>query len=227
MDEVEQAALDASLIEPLTVPAPVSDRAGQQRANVAARRSHNKVPYPDAGFPEDTPPGLARASADQPKQRRKRRTKAEMEALRSFEAASDDASDATVAAPAKRSGGRRPTGKLTGDDVTQGVTLAFAGVAMLTRQAHWAIDPREVKPWASEAAELLNRIPAKYVRAVTDMSGYLIVGTGVYGCVAPRLAESQRIAAEKRAAALAARQAEAVNGAQEHINSNRLEGVPW
>ena len=111
----------------------------------------------------------------------------------------------------RRSRGR--AAKLTGGDVSAAIQLATGIYAQLTDQAYWVIPETESKQWSGELAELLNRIPSKYVRAATDLSGYAIVATGIYSSVKPRLDMSADIRREKeaikRAKALATEQPEA------------------
>jgi hypothetical protein len=106
--------------------------------------------------------------------------------------------ESTDEKPAAGRSRARRSAKVTGDDVCAMVGLSSSLVAMVTQQGHWYIPEKEVKPWATEAAELLNRIPSKYAKAVTDFSGYIVVGVGIYGCCKPRYDESIRIAHERK-----------------------------
>lgn len=148
--------------------------------------------------PASVPATPAAESSDPPKRTRKRRTNASAaaEGLDAYEAAEGD----LLAAPkpaATRSHKRQA--KLTGSDIAGAVELASGLYAMFTKQAHWAIPAAEVKPWGDDAAQLLNRIPSKYVRAATDLSGYATVAIGIYGAVKPRVDYSADLRREQLA----------------------------
>lgn len=87
----------------------------------------------------------------------------------------------------------RRSSKVTADHVVSMTCQAFGLVALLTKRGHWVVQPDEVKPWAGEAASILNSIPLRYVKAFANTSGYLIVGIGLYGVVAPRIAMDQML----------------------------------
>lgn len=136
-----------------------------------------------------TPPAEKRT-----RQRPKRGGATTADALDSYEAAVEGE---TAPEKPKRVRASRSS-RLTAADVCGAVNLASSLAAMFTQQAHWVIPETEVKPWAADAAELLNRIPSRYVRAASDMSGFITVGVGVYGCMKPRIDESARINAARR-----------------------------
>lgn len=88
--------------------------------------------------------------------------------------------------------------KITGKDVETVISHGFTLVAILTGQGHWIVPADEIKPWSADAADILNRIPSKYIKGAAMASGYVSVGFGLYSVVAPRMAETQRIANERR-----------------------------
>lgn len=142
-------------------------------------------------------PGTVPATpADKPKRTRRSRAKVNANAAAEAMDVFEDAQVEAATEPKKRT--RSRSAKLTGDDVAGGVHLASSLAAMMTQQPHWMIPEAEVKPWAADAAALLNRIPSQYVKAVTDVSGFITVGVGIYGCMKPRLDESARIAAARK-----------------------------
>ena len=158
--------------------------------------------------PESVAPTPAALSDEKPKRtRRKRSTSAEAAGLDAFD--EFKAENPEVTKPT-RSRGR--AAKLTGGDVSAAVQLGTGIYAQLTGQGYWLIPEAESKAWAGELAALLNRIPSKYVRAATDLSGYAIVATGIYSSVKPRLDMSADIrreqAAIKRAKAMATQPAD-------------------
>jgi hypothetical protein len=95
-------------------------------------------------------------------------------------------------APKKRAATRRAS-KLTGDDVSKGITLISQLVVLMTQQQHWYIPPEETRPWAGEAANLLNRIPPKWIQAATSASSIIVVTVGVYQTIMPRLLISKQL----------------------------------
>jgi hypothetical protein len=101
-------------------------------------------------------------------------------------------------APAKRQPARR-TAKLTGQQVSQGITLVSQLIVLNTGRQHWYIPPEETKDWADEAAKLLNRIPGRWVNAVTNASSAVVVAVGVYKTVVPRLMIDRELAEQERA----------------------------
>ena len=143
-----------------------------------------------------TPAAESTAEPEKPKRTRKSRAKGAADAgLDAYEAAIGE----TIPAPKTGSTRSRRSAKLTGSDVSAAIVLGTGIYAQLTQQGHWVIPEDESKKWAGELADLLNRIPSKYVRAATDMSGFLIVGTGIYASVKPRLDYSADLRREKAA----------------------------
>lgn len=129
----------------------------------------------------------------------------------------------------KRGRGRPRAAKITGDDVAGAVSLFGSLAAMFTKQAHWIIPPEEVKPWSGEAAELLNRIPSKYVAAAAGFSGYLTVAAGIYGTIQPRIALSDQINRQRAAATRTASQNGSAADTAADARAAGLLGadVPW
>jgi len=119
----------------------------------------------------------------------------------------------------------RRAAKLKGDDVAAMVQHASVLVAMLMQQEHWVIPADEVKPWSGDAAELLNRVPAKYVAAAANASGFATVAIGIYSTLKPRIDYSQKLNAEQRAKRAAMR--EQAEADQASAGSLAGEGVPW
>jgi len=157
--------------------------------------------------PESVAPTPAALSDEKPKRtRRKRSSSAEAAGLDAY----DEFKAEEPAAKPTRTRGR--AAKLTGGDVSAAVQLGTGIYAQLTGQGYWLIPEAESKAWAGELAALLNRIPSKYVRAATDLSGYAIVATGIYSSVKPRLDMSADIrreqAAIRRAEAMATQPAD-------------------
>lgn len=166
-----------------------------------------------------------------PPRRRGRRPKAERESGAPRVVTMDDIAaelDEPAAKPS-RSGSRRAK-KITGDDVCGMVHFASVIVAMGTQQSHWEIPEAEVKPWAGDAAELLNRIPAKYVSGAASFGGFVTVGIGIYTSVKPRLDESTRINRERalaKRAAVTDRPAERDTHPLDSMPGTIGADVPW
>lgn len=81
----------------------------------------------------------------------------------------------------------RRSSKLKGADVQKMFEYGSGTAVMLGAKDFWYINGAEVAPFSDEMAELLNRIPAQYVRGFFDFSGYLTIAIGLYGVVKPRL----------------------------------------
>lgn len=92
----------------------------------------------------------------------------------------------------KRQASRRST-KLTGNDVAKGLSLLSQIAVFSTGHPHWYIPPQEVEPWAGEAANLLNRIPAKWIKPFADSASIFTVVLGVYSTLAPRIAQERAL----------------------------------
>lgn len=88
--------------------------------------------------------------------------------------------------------------KLTGKHVTEGVVQLGALAAMFTGHTHWVIAPSEVTPWAAETADLLNKIPSRYVDSVLNLSGFFVIGAGMYRTFGPRIAASSALMAQDK-----------------------------
>lgn len=93
--------------------------------------------------------------------------------------------------------GRRST-KLSGQDVSDLIEMTSQIAVLMTDYPHWHIPAEETKPFAGNIAELMNRIPSKYVRAMTDMNGYVMIAVGMYGVLNPRIEMQRRIVAQKK-----------------------------
>lgn len=107
--------------------------------------------------------------------------------------------------------GRRSS-KLTGENVADMISLSSDMVAMGTGHIHWHIERSECAGFAPQMADLLNRIPAKYVKAFVDMNGYVIIGYGLYSVLSPRIAEEQRLRHIERAERLRSQEGVPVYG---------------
>lgn len=94
----------------------------------------------------------------------------------------------TVESKPKRT---RRSKKLSGSDVSQIITMISHVGVMMTGQEHWYIPPDETKPFAGEMAEIVNRIPTKYISAFASMNSYIVVSIGCYSVIRPRI-ETQR-----------------------------------
>lgn len=140
------------------------------------------------------PEYIEEAAAVAPK-RRKRRTKAEM--AQAAEVTVETGSGKAPAAPKPRARAK----KLTGDHVTQGVIKGSELVALMTGFPQFVVTPEEMKPWAGEAAELLNNIPAQYVSGVLKFSSVGVVLYGMYMTFVPRVAAYQIVKAQAKAPA--------------------------
>jgi hypothetical protein len=93
--------------------------------------------------------------------------------------------------------GRRSS-KLTGHDVEALIGQGFSLVAILTKRPYWAVTKEEISPWSSEAAEILNGIPSKYLKMFADSSAYFTVGFGLFSILKPRLGMDAAIAQKIR-----------------------------
>lgn len=167
--------------------------------------------------PQTVPAPMAEESTEKPKRVRKSRAKsAASEAMAAFE----DADGPALAQPKAATRTRRGA-KLTGDDVAGAIELASGLYAMFTGQQHWAIPAAEIKSWSGEAAALLNKIPAKYVRAATDASGYATVAIGIYSTAKPRIDYSAALKRERA-------EQQAIERAKS-MESTQVDGVevPW
>jgi hypothetical protein len=134
---------------------------------------------------------LERVPNDSPPKRRRRTRVVRPDALPTVEGEE-------TAAP-KRT---RRSRKMKGSDVVTIVTKGCGWYAGLASREHWIVAPSEVEPWADEAAELLNKLPASYVRAAVDFSGYAVVLYGIVSVFGPRLMMDRmlaRMAAEQAA----------------------------
>jgi hypothetical protein len=128
----------------------------------------------------DTEPTLADIMAEPPKRRRGRPPKTVLTTV-------DGQTVETEQKPT-----RRPR-KLTGDDMTQMVVGVFDLIAMI-RGPHWKVAPEETEEWAKNAADLANRIPARYVKGLIAVNGYTVVAYGLFKIVQPRLVADRLIA---------------------------------
>lgn len=161
------------------------------------------------------PAFLPEAQEAEPKRRRRRK------------AATVEAATVTLDAPSaeapKAPKPRARAKKLTADHVTQGVVKFGELAAITTGFEGWQVPAAEVKPWAGEAAELLNSIPAQYVSGVLRVSSVAVVVYGMYMTFVPRMAMYQAVkAAEKHAARGAATTVQA-----EHVMSAPAESAEW
>lgn len=143
-----------------------------------------------------------------PKRKRGRPSAAQKEAEKTAEQAYIEAvgGEPEQIAPARNR--KRRAVKLTGSDFAALVNMSSSMAAMVIQQPHWVITEKELQPWANEAADLLNRLPTKYMTAAANFSGFGIVAVGIYTTLQPRIDASQKIAAqsrEQRAARAAAR----------------------
>lgn len=116
-------------------------------------------------------------------------------------AASESTGESVAAETPKPKARVRRAKKLSGADVAAGVETATAMLAMMggPAYAHWTISEQEFASVADAWAELLNRIPAHYVRGAFDAAGYLSLAVGTYMIVAPRVAMTQAIKAQEKA----------------------------
>lgn len=94
--------------------------------------------------------------------------------------------------PKQRRSPRRAA-KLSGKDVQAGISLLSQFLVGLTKHPHWYIPPEEVAPWSDAAADLLNRIPAKWIAGVMGSANIVAVVVGVYSTFIPRLEEEKRL----------------------------------
>lgn len=92
----------------------------------------------------------------------------------------------------------RRAAKLTGEDVAKGLSLLSQVAVFSTGHPHWYIPPQEIEPWAGEAANLLNRIPAKWIKPFADSASIFTVTLGLYSCLAPRIAQERALQAEAK-----------------------------
>lgn len=90
--------------------------------------------------------------------------------------------------------------KLTGADVADGVEMLTTVIVMAGGEeyAHWHIPASEFRPVADGWADLMNRIPTRYVKGAFDAAGYLSLAIGTYSIVSPRIALSRAIKLAKR-----------------------------
>jgi len=111
--------------------------------------------------------------------------------------------------------------KLNGGDVSQIITMISHVGVMMTGYDHWYITPDETKPFAADMAEIVNRIPTKYIAAFASMNSYIVVTIGCYSVLKPRIETQRRINHAARAQRL--RDAE---GTPDAVASNNAH-EPW
>ena len=165
---------------------------------------------------EHMQPDFIPEAQDVAPKRRRRRTKAQM------------AQDATVTVEAGPAEAPKPVKprprakKLTGAHVTGAVIKGSELAAMMTGYGGFVVTAAEMEPWAGEAAELLNRIPAQYVAGAMQLSSVAVVLYGMYMTFAPRVVGYQMAKAQAAASTRATvdpAHGEGVNGSVADVMS--------
>lgn len=90
--------------------------------------------------------------------------------------------------------------RVTGQQVEKYTVSTFGLIANVTKRPHWRVEKPEyeVRPWAEDAASLINSLPVQYVEAVSKYSALFAVALGLGGMVYIRMRLDAELIGETR-----------------------------